>query len=263
LTTQKKLPVSVCLISGAEAHRLGRALASVAGWTSETIVVLNEEVSDGTDKVASGYGAQVFREPWRGFAAQKNSAAQKATQPWVLSLDADEEVSPALRAEIERALSEERRAAAPAAFEFPRCTFYCGRWIRHGDWYPDRVTRLWRKELAVWEGVEPHPRLAVRGAVGRLRADLLHFSQESINRQVVKTVNYADEFARHCAIQGRRTSFLDLLIRPVWRFVRAYFLKLGFLDGWQGYTIAWLTAFYTFLRYVRAREDQMNTDGQR
>ena len=104
--------------------------------------------------------------------------------------------------------------------------------------------------------IDPHPALEVDGAVGRLRADLWHHTSETLNRQVAKTVQYADDFVRHCAQQGRRIRFTDLLVRPVWRFLRAYLFKLGFLDGWQGYTIAWMTAFYTFLRYAKAHEAQ-------
>jgi glycosyltransferase involved in cell wall biosynthesis len=251
-----KLPISACIISGAEAHRIGRTLASVADWTSEIVVVLNPEVTDGTDKVAETYGAKVFRKPWSGFIGQKNSAAAKATQPWILGVDADEVVSPKLKDEIAQALGQGLPGSV-SAFEFPRCTFYFGRWIRHGDWYPDRVIRLWKKDAARWAGIEPHAALEVRGTVNPLRGDLLHYTTDSLNRQVAKTIAYADDFARHCQEQGRKIYPSDLLFRPVWRFFRGYFLKLGFLDGWQGFTIAWMTAFYTFLRYARAREAQL------
>ena len=247
----KPLPISVTVISGAEASRIGRALESVAGWTSEIIVVLNAEVQDRTDRVAENFGAKVFREPWKGFVAQKNSAADKASQPWLLNLDADEVVSPELRAEIARTVSA--GDAPHAAYEFPRCSLYHGRWIRHGDWYPDRVMRLWKKGSAVWAG-EPHAALAVRGTVGRLHADLLHFTAESLNQSVAKIVRCADDFAEERARTGKPVSLLDLLARPPLRFVRGYVFRLGFLDGWRGFMIAWLTAFYTFLRYARARE---------
>src|SRR5580693_2260307 len=147
------------MISGAEAHRIGKALASVAGWTSEIVIVLNEEVSDGTDSLAAAFGAKIYREPWRGFVAQKNSVALKAGCPWILGLDADEIVPEKLREEIAALFSGQN--PAEAAFRFPRCTHYCGRWIRHGDWYPDYVTRLWRKDAAEWVGVDPHARLEV------------------------------------------------------------------------------------------------------
>ena len=255
----KKLPLSVCLISGAEARRIGRTLASVAGWASEIIVVLNAEVQDGTEEIARSHGGQVFREPWKGHIAQKNSAAAKATQPWLLGLDADEVVSPELRAEIERTLADTAASAAFAAYSFPRLNFFYGRWIRHGDWYPDRCLRLWRRGQAEWGGVDPHDKLLVRGAQGQLRGDLLHYSMENFEHQIAKTIQYANDFARQSAAQGRRVSWLDLAFRPTWRFVRAYVFKRGFLDGWQGYSIAWMTAFYTFLRYAKVRAAQSET----
>jgi glycosyltransferase involved in cell wall biosynthesis len=248
----KKLPVSVCIISGPEAHRIGRALESVAGWAGEIIVVLNEEVHDGTEEICLRHGAKVFREPWKGFVGQKNSAADKATAPWLLNLDADEAVTPALAEEIAAVVLAP--AAAHPVYKCARCSFYCGRWIRHGDWYPDYVCRLWRKGAARWTGQEPHAALEVQGHTGKLRADLRHYPMETINHQIAKTVKYADDFVRHCAEQKRGVTFLDLLVRPGWRFLRGYVFKLGFLDGWQGFTIAWLTSFYTFLRYVKVRE---------
>lgn len=254
--TQKRLPISVCMISGAEASRIGRALESVAGFASEIIVVLNEDVTDGTDRIAEQHGAKVFREAWKGHIAQKNSAAQKATQEWVLGLDADEAVSPVLRAELEKLLDSRSPARHCTAYQFPRCTYYCGRWIRHGDWYPDWKARLWQRGRGHWGGIDPHDRLEVDGNIGSLRGDLLHYSMESVEHQIQKMLRYANDFAAGCRAQNRRVGALDLLIRPPWRFCRSFVLKRGFLDGWQGLTIAWMTSLYTFLRYLKALEDQ-------
>ena len=251
-----KLPISVCIIAGAEAGRIGRALESVADWTSEIILVLNDDVSDGSDRIAEAHGAKVFRERWKGHIAQKNSAAAKASQAWILGLDADEVVSPELREEIQRRFAAPEKLEPFAAFSFPRLSFFCGRWIRHGDWYPDRQTRLWRRGRAEWGGVNPHDRLEVMGEVENLRAHLLHYSMENVEHQIQKTIRYANDFAEHCRANGRRVRFLDLLIRPPWRFCRSFVFKLGFLDGWQGLSIAWMTAFYTFLRYFKALEAQ-------
>ena len=248
----KKLPVSVCIISGAEAGRIGRALESVKDWVEEIIVVLNADVADGTDDIARRHGAKVFREPWKGHIAQKNSAAAKAAQPWILGLDADEAVSPELRAELE--LTFAGRLDAFNAFSMPRRTFFCGRWITHGDWYPDRGTRLWRRGSAEWGGLDPHDKLMVRGNVGKLNADLLHYNAENINRQLTKISAFSDDFVKHMQNGNRRASWFDLAVRPFWRFLRCYFLRLGFLDGWQGYYIAWMTAFYTATRYAKVRE---------
>ncbi|HEV2394104.1 MAG TPA: glycosyltransferase family 2 protein [Verrucomicrobiae bacterium] len=250
-----KLPISVCMISGAEVQRIGQALDSVMPWTSECIVVLNQDAGDGTAQLAVERGAKVFPEPWRGFVAQKNSALAKATQPWVLGLDADEAVCPELRDEIIDFFAG--KPERHAAYSFPRLTRYLGRWIRHGDWYPDRCVRLWQRTRGRWAGVDPHAALQVEGSVYKLRHDLFHFTADTLDRQVIKTMSYADDFVRHCQQTGRRVTFTDLLTRPAWRFARAYFFKLGLLDGWQGYTIAWMTSFYTFLRYAKAREAQL------
>jgi glycosyltransferase involved in cell wall biosynthesis len=256
MNSPAKLPVSVCLIAGNEVLRLGRTLQSVAGWAAEIIVVINHDVNDGTDKIAESFGAKVFREPWKGHIAQKNSAAQKAGQHWLLGVDADEVVSPELQEEIQRLFAGPEKFRGFNAFRFPRCTFYCGGWIRHGDWYPDHQIRLWRRGTARWGGVDPHDKLLVSGSVGSLRGDLLHYSMESIEHQIQKTIRYADEFAATCRAENRRITFWQLLIRPPWRFVRAYIFKLGFLDGWRGLSVAWMTAFYTFLRYFKAIEAQ-------
>ena len=247
------------MISGAEAHRIGKALESVVGWTREIIVVLNEDVHDGTEEIAVRHGARVFREPWKGYMAQKNSAADKATQPWLLGLDADEMVSPALRTEVEATFAHREDLERYVAYRFPRCTEYFGRWIRHGDWYPDYQTRLWQRGKAAWGGADPHERLILCGPTATLRGDLQHRSMESYEHQIRKSIAYADGFVRQCQAEGRRVTAVDLYGRPIWRFLRAYMFKLGFLDGWQGYSIAWMTAFYTFLRYAKARTAQSST----
>jgi glycosyltransferase involved in cell wall biosynthesis len=245
------------MISGAEAHRIGRALRSVEDWTSELIVVVNIEVSDGTEGAARQHGARVFREAWKGHVAQKNSAADKAGQPWILSLDADEVVSDALRAELLQVFSQDRRREQYVAFDCPRLSWFCGRWIRHGDWYPDRKTRLWRLGRARWTGVDPHDRLEVDGAVGTLSGHLQHFSTVSIDARLQKIIPFSDEFVRQ-HLQDGMPGVVDLAVRPLWRFVRAYFIRLGFLDGWQGFYIAAHTAFSTLVRYARLREARGN-----
>jgi glycosyltransferase involved in cell wall biosynthesis len=246
------------MVSAAEAHRIGKALASVAEWTSEIVVVLNEEVSDGTEQIARSHGAKVIREPWKGMIGQKASVAAKATQEWILDLDADEVVSDELRGEIQHALSEKPVNGQVAAFSYPRLSWYCGRWIRHGDWYPDRQNRFWRRGRGHWGGVDPHAKLIVDGEVKKLRSNLLHFSNESINRQIEKIIPFSDEFMRQHLARDGDSAIFDLAVRPAWRFLRAYFFRGGFLDGWPGYYIAWLNAFSTVTRYAKLRENVLN-----
>jgi glycosyltransferase involved in cell wall biosynthesis len=238
---QKPLPLSVCMISGAEALRIGRALESVAGWAGEIIVVLNEQVDDGTDKIAMQHGAKVFREPWRGFIAQKNSCAAKAGQPWLLNLDADEIVSPQLAAEI--AATVTTPSDQYAAYEFPRCTFYSGRWIRHGDWYPDRVRRLWRKGSAQWSGriLMPGWKWMAR-SVGCARTCCTTATKASLI-SFAKIAPYHLDFVKRRVSDGSPAGLVELALRPCWRFLRAYVFRCGFLDGWQGFYIAALGSF--------------------
>jgi len=249
-----QLPISVCMISGAEARRIGRTLESVAGWTSELVIVLNQEVNDGTEEIARQHSAKVFREPWKGFRAQKNSAAQKATRDWILGLDADEVVSTELRIEIEQLFAREQELKRFAAYSVPRLCWYCGRWIRHGDWYPDRSTRLWRRGCAEWAGGDVHEKLRVHGATGKLRGDLHHYSRESINAHLGKIIPFSDEFVNQRVGNGGKPGIIDLAGRPLWRFLRAYFFRMGLLDGWPGYYIACHSAFSTLVRYAKLRE---------
>jgi glycosyltransferase involved in cell wall biosynthesis len=251
-----KLPISVCIIAGNEAHRIRRTLDSVQGWTGEIILAIDDKVTDGTDKIAETYGAKVFSQPWRGHAAHRNFASAHATQPWLLAIDADEVVSEKLREEIIAAFQKQNESPPPAAYSFPRLSYFGGRWIRHGNWYPDRKIRLWRKTAGQWEG-DPHERLVIQGETIPLRADLFHFSSENIDQMLGKIGVVSAIFVRQKQARGQGTSFLDLAVRPVWKFFRSYILRRGFLDGWPGYFIAWTDAFYTVTRYAKLREAQL------
>lgn len=245
------LPISVCMISGAEAGRIGPALASVAGWVADVQVVLNEDVADGTEEICRAHGAAVHRRPWAGYVAQKQAATELATQPWVLSLDADERVSPELRREIGAAFTR-GPAAETAAFSMPRMTWYLDRWIRHGDWHPDRKVRLWRRGRGRWAGRDPHDYLAVVGRVVRLRSPLLHLSFPSLSHHVRKIDRYGDLYAQAAG----RASFAALVVRPPWRFLRGYVIRGGFLDGRAGFMVAAMTAFETFVRHAKRLESR-------
>jgi glycosyltransferase involved in cell wall biosynthesis len=256
-----KLPISVCIVAGNEARRIRRALDSVTGWTSELILAIDDKVTDGSDKIAEGFGAKVFCKPWEGHSAHRNFASGQATQPWLLGLDADEVVSPKLRDEIISALTRSKAKPLPEAYSFPRCTFFCGRWIRHGDWYPDRKVRLWRRGQGHWCGGHLHEKLIVNGRIEPLHGDLLHYSMDNLDHFTRKSVTVSNLFVRQKLECGQRASRLEMGIRPWWRFMRGYLLRLGFLDGWQGYAIARMIAFETFLRYAKLREAQAENAG--
>lgn len=244
------------MIVGNEAARIRRALESVSGWTSEIIVATDEKTTDGTEQIAESFGAKIFRQPWKGHAAHRNFASEKATQPWILALDADEEIPPALRDEIIQAISRADEKLKFAAYSFPRCTLFCGRWIRHGDWYPDRKMRLWRRDQARWSDTLLHEKLLVQGQIGQLKNDLLHYSMDDFDHFARKSLMVSNLFVREKLDHHSQSNVVEIWIRPWWRFMRGYFLRLGFLDGWQGYAIARMIAFETFLRYAKLHEAQ-------
>lgn len=247
-----KLPISVCIISGAEAHRIGKCLASVSDWTSEIIVVLNADVQDGTEAVVASFGGKVHRHPWSGFREQKNLALGYATLPWVLSLDADEVVSTELRGSIMR-FFEEDAERIPAA-QFARKTWFLGRWITHGDWYPDRVLRLFRREAGKWGGTAEHCAVEVKGVETTLDGDLLHYSNPDISGYVNKINYFADRHLERQLEKQATWSAPEAVFRAAWRFVRSYFVRLGFLDGYPGFFIAASAAYSTLVRHSRLFE---------
>lgn len=247
------LPVSVVIVAKNEALNLPRCLDSVRGWTSETVVALND-TNDASEAVCVERSARVQSLPWQGYRDTKNAALTLAANNWVLSLDADEEVSPALRSSLEDFFAgghDQRYSAA----RFPRKVWFIDRWILHGDWYPDYGTRLFRRDCARWGGdAHVHEKIEIDGPVATLKGDLHHFSFPSLSSHVAKINPFADLFVKQQIEKGRRFSIFSAVFRPWWRFVRAYFFKLGFLDGFPGFYIAWATAFGAFVRYSRLYE---------
>lgn len=248
----KTLPISVCIISGAEARRIRKCLDSVAQWTNEIVVVLNPEVQDGTDAIAASFGAKIHRHPWQGFREQKNLALSYATAPWVLALDADEEVSAELRKSITRFFNGDQRRFAGA--RFARKVWFLGQWITHGDWYPDRVLRLFRRENGKWAGSAEHCAVEVQGTCTTLAGDLLHYTNPNISGYVEKINYFADLYLQRQLAEKARWSAPAAVFRAVWRFVRSYFLRLGFLDGYAGFFIAASAAYSTLVRHSRLFE---------
>jgi glycosyltransferase involved in cell wall biosynthesis len=238
-----------------EARRLPRSLGSVRDWAGEIIVVTND-CADDTAAVAAAFGAKVSDHPFTTMSGQKSFALGLATQPWVLGLDADEEVSAGLRAEIREFL-----AAAPPDVNgawCPRRLWFMDRWIRHGDVYPDRVLRLFRRGCAFIGGDSGHDRTEVDGKTVYFNNDLHHYSFDSIAAQVEKVNFFARFFVRHAVARGKKFSVLETLLRSWWRFHRAYFLRLGFLDGYPGFYLAMFSAFLAFIRYSGLYEYEIN-----
>lgn len=247
------------IVAKNEAHTLPRCLASVQGWVAEAIVALND-TTDASESVARSLGARVTALPWQGYRDTKNAALALASQAWVLSLDADEEVSPALRAAI---LAFFQRPDLPsfAAARFPRKVWFIDRWITHGDWYPDHCVRLIQRSRARWGGdAFVHEKMECDGPVETLSGDLHHYSFPSLASHVGKITPFADLFVRQQQAQGKRFSAGAAVFRPAWRFFRAYVLRRGFLDGYPGFYIAAATAFGAFVRYSRLYESEQRRE---
>ncbi|MEK0445173.1 MAG: hypothetical protein RLZZ399_494 [Verrucomicrobiota bacterium] len=247
------LPISVSMIARNEAHNLPRSLGSVFGWVAEIVVVVND-CTDDTVAVAKRFGARVMEHAWEGYRDQKVFALAQVTQPWVLVLDADEEVSADMAEAIRNFVSHPPASVVGAAFR--RRVWFLGRWITHGDWYPDWSLRLFQRGKGRWTGSPEHDKIELDGDFRKLRVDLHHYSFPSINAYTLKIPVFADYFLRRQIAAGKRWSFSRAISRAVWRFLRAYFLRLGFLDGFPGFYIAVATAFSTLTRYSQLFEHE-------
>jgi (heptosyl)LPS beta-1,4-glucosyltransferase len=241
--------VSVTIITKNEAEDIAAALESVA-WADERIVV-DSCSTDDTAAIASRHGARVVAREWPGYVAQKNYAASLASHDWILSLDADERVTPALAAEIRSTLLQEPQ---PRGFWIPRVTFHLGRWIRTTDWYPDHQLRLYDRRAAEWTGTYVHEGVTVNGRVGRLRNELQHYAYRDINEHMETIEHYTTLAARQMFEQGRRATAFDLALQPVFAFFRNFILKRGFLDGAAGLTISRMNARYVALKFEKLRQ---------
>ena len=241
--------LSVTVITWNEEERFRPCLESVA-WADE-IIVVDAESTDKTVQVAREFTDRIWIRPWPGFAAQKNFALEQAAGEWVLSLDADERVTPELREEIEGVLG---RGGPADGYAIPRKNIFWGAWISHGGLYPDYQRRLFRRgrgrfvERAVHESAEIH------GTLGRLQLPLLHHSYRSLEEFLERSNRYSTLAAQEWIRQGRGVGAPDLVLRPLGRFLSMYLLHRGFLDGWRGFLLAGLYAHYVFLRTAKVWE---------
>jgi glycosyltransferase involved in cell wall biosynthesis len=241
--------VSTVVITQNEEENLDRCLSSVAPFSDE-IVVVDSGSTDRTCEIARRYTKRVIHQDWLGYGRQKQFALEQAGNEWVFSIDADEEVLPELRAEIE-ALDFEK----PGYF-LPRRVWYLNRWILHGGWYPGYVLRLFRKDMAHFSDEILHERVELDGSAGHLRNPLAHYSYRDIGDHVAKINQFTSLAARQMQDRGRRAGATQLVLSPLFEFFRMYVLKRGFLDGSPGLVIAALHAHYVFLKYAKLWEMQ-------
>ena len=238
--------LSACIITYNEADRIEACLRSV-GFCDELLVV-DSHSSDDTRARAAALGARVIERDWPGYRSQKQFAIEAASHDWVLCLDADERVTPALRAQIEAVRAG--GFAGAAGYSLPRITEYFGRFLRHGNAYPDRLVRLFDRRRGGWSGAEIHENTRIEGPVRRLHGHLEHFSYRGLTDHLARMRRYADLMAEAQYARGRRCGLLPVLLNPWWRFVRGYLLRLGFLDGWRGLVFALIESNYVREKYL-------------
>ena len=247
-------PLSVVIITKNAATQLAACLESAS--FADEVVVVDSDSSDGTAELAAGRGARVIRKEWLGFGAQKQYAVAAARHDWVLCLDADERVSEPLRASILEAL------AAPAAqtYAMARCNRFMGRWLRHGEGYPDWSLRLFDRRHARWSDDAVHEKVLADAPPARLTGDLLHDTAESLAGYLDKQNRYTSMQAEALFKAGKRAGMAQLLLSPLLRFVKFYFLRLGFLDGRAGLVHIAIGCCNSFHKYAKLMALQQNRD---
>ncbi len=248
--------ISVTIITLNEEHNLARALASVQ-WADD-ILVVDSGSTDRTAEIARGLGARLLTNPWQGYGQQKNFAQDFAKHDWILNLDADEEVPPSVAAEIQAVAISLGEAADSPIFSFPRKTFYLGRWIRYGGWYPNHVKRLYNKKLCRWSEPEVHETLVGPGPVIQLRSPLHHYTFVDIADQIETNLQYARKGARELRKRGKRFQIISLLLKPIGKFIETFVLKRGFMDGTRGFIISVNAAHSIFLKYAHLLEHEID-----
>jgi glycosyltransferase involved in cell wall biosynthesis len=246
--------ISAALITLNEETNLPRTLESVMPLVRDgqgEIIVVDSGSTDRTLEIARSYDAKIFVEAWKGFAAQKNSAMQKATGDWVLQLDADEALESELAEEISGAILNPDLIG----FWIPRKNFFLGRWMKHGGFYPDPKLRLIRRGAGKFEEYGAHPTLKVNGPTGRLKHALIHNAYPTLRGYIDHMNSYSSSGAEIAAAKGHRSfSLINVLLRPKLTFLYNYFLRLGFLDGREGFLLHFYHAVYVSWKYAKAWE---------
>lgn len=243
-----KIDVSVCIITFNEEDRIRDCLESVISWADE-IVVVDSYSSDRTVEICKEYTEKVFLNKWAGHVKQKNYAIDKSTNNWILSLDADEKVSEKMAVNIRKELG--RSEVNCDGFFFRRHSYYLGRLLNHGGWYPDYKLRLFKKDKGRFEGINPHDKVEVIGIAKYLNDDIIHYPYRSISDQLRTIDTYSTLFADEMIGKESKFIILNMFIRPPTRFLETFVWKKGFLDGFPGLINILIASFYVFLKYLK------------
>lgn len=245
------MKLTVTVITRNEAANIGPALESVA-WADE-IIVVDSHSADDTVEIARRYATRVEVRDWAGYSAQKNFAAALANNDWILSLDADERVTPALASEIRDLL---QRGPDALGYRISRVTWYLGRWLYSTDWYPDYQLRLYDRRQGRWNARRVHESFELQGRPGTLRHHLEHYAYRDVSDHVTSIDHYTTLAAEQWMEEGRRTNVLELIVHPPMAFLRNYVVRTGFRDGVAGFLVSALNSYYVFMKLVKLWELQ-------
>lgn len=250
-STLDKSSLSVAVITQNEAENLPDCLKSVA--FAEQIVVVDSGSSDNTVEIARSFGCEVFLEPWRGgFGAQKQCALDQCRHPWILVLDADERIPPETALIIKDIVA--RNSPMAAGYSFPRKNFFQGRWIKHAGWWPDRIIRLFQKDLGRMTEAIVHEAIRVNGPVKALDVPIEHYTESRLSALLLKIDKYSTLGAQEAYTAGRRATAWTAMLRACVTFLQDYLLRLGILDGPQGLTLAMTDAVNKYFKYAKLAE---------
>lgn len=245
------VPLSVVILTLNEESNIGRCIESVANLADE-VVVVDSFSTDRTEQICRQHDVRFIQHPFEGFIEQKNWAIAQARYEHVLSLEGDEALSP----ELQQSVLAVKANWTHDAYYFNRLTRYCGQWIRHSGWYPDKKLRLWNKGLGQFGGSNPHDHFILsKGATKRfLKGDLLHYAFASISEHMALANHYSDIKATNLYASGKQGSWANIFFNPIWKFLRDFLFKLGFLDGFYGLVICAIGAQANYLKYVKLKE---------
>lgn len=243
---KEKLPLSVAIITLNEEDRLPDCLKSVD--FTDDIVVVDSGSTDNTVKIAEQSGARVFKEKWRGFGPQKQFAIDQCVNDWILILDADERIPEETASEMYALFTESMNHVS---YSFPRKNYFSGKWIRHGGWWPDRVVRLFRKDQCRMSLKMVHESIITTGSLGRIQNPISHYTNRNLHQTIDKINKYSSVGAKQLYDKKSNSSSLKALMKAVWKFFHFYFLRLGFLDGYQGLVIAVSDAMNVFFKHAK------------
>lgn len=248
------MSISVTIITYNEEANISAALESVK-WASE-IIVVDSGSTDNTTTLARQFTKNVITNPWPGYALQKQFATEQATNDWILSIDADEQVTPSLAKEIQKVINDPNNQYD--GFYISRQNYYLKKAIYHSGWAPDYQLRLYRRTKGHWKGNFVHESVTLDGKAGKLQAKLDHYSIQSLSAHHERLNRYTTLAANELSSRGKSVKTVDLLIRPIMAGFRSYIWRLGILDGVAGIIIAYFAAYYVFLKYAKAWESKLN-----